>query len=520
MSLYPTEKFSVDAKEPWYRIDPKRWKMEGVYKDYSYFDEQAHDCQHDMKPRIFTKGDTELDCFYKTRLDMSDFAPVSRTAINKILGSIYQEVPSRTVKLDLVEKWMQDVDGCGSTFEEFSKGAANNFLVYGSVYNVLQYRSALSANVYSLADQLPNLSPIIRSFCPIYYLNKVVDESGKTISVWYWWKDFRNDGREVIRWLNVGTMESVCYELPLDKPEETPAEVSRGVHNLGVIPVGLGYGMTKYDWGLGSAYIAESYKLDFKLARQESDLEYDRTFRSHPLLKVWAEEELGKIISTAKGYLKLHNKTATQEKEDAAFLQLDEASFNVNMKAIEMTKRRLAEKLQMDPLGSQDAGETEVSGVRHQLSYKATEQKLLSTIARRVEAMETQILRLVHQMLGYTGDLDEIRVTYPRSFSLDSDDILLDTYSKSKDYIDSREWKKTMLMKIAVATIGNDPEVLAIVETEIDQALDSQDPAAADNVPIDAALQSPDLTSEHMHMLKDKLGVDPATMGDHSVQEM
>ena len=458
----PFLNFSTDAKSRFLRWHPVRASLNQTYKIYRLF---VDPIEVKDKNEILVKSTRESVFDHSLRVQLAQWSPDSTTAIDMVLSSVFRSCPRRMFNdSEDLENWIKDVDNHGTDLTTYVKKQTRLTLAYGSSFTLMNLpKRPIDLVVNSLADEKPFLTPILRTYNPLQLLNWITNPDGQLQYIMFIEKVVLHNAW-FLKWTEVDLLDFREWVKPVKSPEnEDPVLHAEGSHNFGFVPVIPSY----YDLVepmVGRSYIEQSAMLDIKKFIQEADLEFDRFMLSHPMLVIKATEEIGQIEVDASKYLKL------QPTEEASYLSIDKAPYEVNAEAIIQTRMDIARKLRIDPLGFVvQEGKVQMSGIARQLSFALNQSDTLTTVANVAESLDNDILKMAYIIIENTNEgLDSVSTAYEKDFSLTAIDTQMEVYKEIGAGIKSETFHKEMNTRFANALIGNNPSLNEEIAAEID----------------------------------------------------
>ncbi len=391
---------------------------------------------------------------------LARWSPDSTTAIDMVVGSVFRSDPRREFGgSSALEDWVSNVDNAGTDLSAFIRKQTRLTLAYGSSYTFLNLPARPEGLEFnSLEEEIPFLRPILKCFNPLELLNWEVNLVGELVWALFVTKEALN-GKWFLKWYEITSEQVAEWVLPLGKDGD-PELLVVGQHGLGFVPIVPGY----FDFVepmIGRSYIEQSAMLDLKKFVQEADLEYDRFMLAHPQMMVKAKSEIGAIEVDATKYLKLN------PEEDAQYITLDKAPYEVNKESVLQTRMDIARKLRIDPLGFiVQQGKIELSGISRQLSFALHQSDTLTSVANIAETHDSNVLRMAFRILEAQDPVD-VSVAYDKDFSLAAIDTQMSVYNDIGEKIPSKSFHDEMLTRFAAAMVGNIPKVIEAIELEI-----------------------------------------------------
>ncbi len=182
---------------------------------------------------------------YELRRQMSFAIDPSQDLICLRVDNIFRTPPARNYEQspfrDFIESFLKDVDGGGTTMDEFMRMALADYYTNGTDIVIDKEGSDVAPENAAQEEQL-GIRPFLHRFGPIERINWSVDHSGA-----YWWarydlgevptQDEHADNTGTRRYLTVTRDLWRLYETTVSDSQKTSTTVEEGTHILGECPV-------------------------------------------------------------------------------------------------------------------------------------------------------------------------------------------------------------------------------------------------------------------------------------------
>jgi len=404
---------------------------------------------------------------YDFRLKLSEFIPDSPLSVNKIIGALYQRKPARDFKTHAgdLNPMLEDVDLDGTAWDDFIAETARILIGYGTTRILINFNDAnLPGGTRTLAmEQEAGARPFLINYTPLSVIDWDVSRFGQLRMVRI--KEERvskggSDHVDITLFITYTEDEISWVEFAKSRDDGTLSITEdRTVQNtLGMVPMIVTYFPRKVKSMIGSGYIRFSSKADIRKIRSESDLHYDTYVHSHPTLWVKTKEDMSDLGIGTNTYVKLN----PDENEEMGYAEVPTSAFEALMKVIELNVNATARHTGTDPMGQLQAVGSSVfqaSGVARAWSFGTSEARILSSIADRMEKVETKVLDIMLRFkLGespkdrkvFTGD-----ILYPEDYDTSAIDSLGEQTQNVGQSINSPTLQKVLQKRWASGLAGD-----------------------------------------------------------------
>ena len=431
------------------------------------------------KEKYLPRGRQENQSLYDFRVKLSQFIPESVLAITKVVSSLYKEKPRREIGEPALDKFLDNADLEGTSFNSFMEQVAFQLLGYGTIRLLVNIKSpdVEEGREMTRADEIEQSSqPFLILYNPMSVIDWDSDEYGHMTMVRI--KEQRTvhlgaDGHgKLTKFMQYDSTHVRTYEF-LESPEDVKlVNIDEQEHGLGVIPMVTGY-YRKVKPMIGSSYIRYSSRADIRKFQAESDLAYDTYIHAHPTLKARVKGELSQVGVGTNTFLKLD----PDSNEDISYVDPPQSSFNILQYVIDEARNSIFRQAGVDPLGIFQAGTAiyQSSGVSRAWSYGHSEARILAGLAGTMEVLERRIFETVLRFISPnpvspSEKLFNGEIQYPQEFDLASTGELIAEASALTQLVNSEMLLKTLHKRIAASKVGDaSSETLNVIMREIDE---------------------------------------------------
>jgi len=466
----------LSVTHPDYMEWEKNWKL---YRDVLGDSEPKAE---DYLPR----GEFEDDDVYKTRVALSEFIPESPIPVNKLVGAIYTQQPTRDLKSTLLDSFTKNVDLKGTVWPEFAERVCRKLIGYGTtrvLVNVRRSAAAVEAaagGVLSVSEETKlGIRPFAINYSPLAVIDWETDEFGlATMVVIKEKRKVRSKGEEpghdtqirIIRYNQETVSWTTFLESSDGKVEKIGTEETRE-HKLGMVPMVIENYPEEIRPMIGGGFIRYIAKADLRKIRAESDLHYDTYVHAHPLFYYKGVDELGTIGVGGTTYLKI------KIDEEIGYVQLPPATAEAVEKVIKLNLDTMHRHAGTDPLGQIESG-FQASGTARAWAFGTSEGRVLKDIASTMQRVETRILDMAERLAmpesERTRNPDELvfkgTIQYSEEYDPTGTEQLMVNTETSQGLVNSETFHKLQSKRVAVRLAGEvPPDVLKKILDEIEK---------------------------------------------------
>lgn len=482
---------ALKARHPWHQQNTKElWPfLRAVFDGFK---------SKDDKKRFLVTGDLEKAEHFDIRVKLTQFLGCSPSISERLVGRIFQD----HAEVDYaghseLERFAEDIDGTGTTLEEFLEEHAREAAEMGLV-GIWVDRGRRPADAVSQADEDRSL--------------KITPFSAEEIVDWSpnpddgmpdWIKLQRTMTRQTdafgkreifIRWLILTREQWFVYEATteqlqtsiekmvgpsgrlelyksLDVRDFTDRTPENNVHGAGRVPFTVLYGKKK-GFLQGESLLEGAARADLAGLNADSDATFSEWLHCKPAFFAKTKrsiEDLAKNVGIAW-------KLNPEDNEEIGYVSTDGAGFEHQRKVIESRKLDAHRMAGADPIGLFEASAQPESGRAKSLRFSASEERVLARLAANIQAAHFDILDLCARLLSTAPVGPKERafkgsVRYQSKFDLADAADLIEQYAEAGYYIDSESWHKDMRKRIARLIAGDVArERAAVYDQEIDAA--------------------------------------------------
>ena len=428
------------------------------------------------KRNYLPKSEAENESLYRFRLSLSEIIPECPLTVQKILGALYKQKPTRDIKTDKTLKTlMADADGKGTSWDDYMRRVAKNAIGYGA-YRLLVNTSNLPTESSTDTDPVQdltlaeerakNIRPFVVNYSPLSVIDWDTDFFGKLSFVRI--KEVRyasvrtNETRKhakITRFIEYDAETSRWWEFrDIDGRIELNSTPGESTHGLGIVPMIMDAFPEPVSPLIGSGLLRNAVKADRRKIRAESDLHYDMYIHAHPMIKARVQDDMASIGIGTNTFLKLNPSL----NEDISYVDLPITAAEWHLRVIDMNQHAIQRHAGTDPMGVYQPGTAtfQASGESKAWSYETSEARVLTTIADKMESIERSALRLALMYVS-KDKVDpedfETMITYPDEFDMGAVSALLSNIERSSPLMNSKTLMHVLLKRLAAQLAGEIP---------------------------------------------------------------
>lgn len=457
----------LNQQHPLYAAEKPRWDR------YRAFGEGI-DTVEEKKPWL-PKGQFESPEAYSLRLALSEDLGQSPMAITRIKGGVFRGAVTRDYSNDPMRDRMEQFDaqagGRGVTVENMLEQSFEEAAKMG--LSLLFVGRAPTPEAASAAQEtLP--------FLELYRREEAYDWDVDAVTGRLNWIILRRvtsvrsgpaaTRSDLTTWLVCDRMRVERYTQ--DGSAAPVVRADEAVHNLGVVPVVVHYGIRLGAMD-GRSYVDAISRADKRRLTLESDNANSAYLHANPRLVIRTSKSWDQIAAGGRAMLLDIN-----DKEEAKYLELDTSGMQVIRDMIADGDRRGAELSGMDPgtFAGRGDGPTARSGTAMQWAFQAAEAPTLEDLHKWVVQADVEIHEAVARYLTagvHSPDeaVSRAVITRQKQWVFMELGELVDAYLAIREDIGSETWRKEIAKQIAARVPGNlPPETLATIMREIEAA--------------------------------------------------
>lgn len=457
---------------------------------------------HSERSRWLPKGHLEAEGEYAFRLELTRFVPEAPTARNRVIGAVFQEIPSRDELPDALKEWATRVDRSGLDFSAWLETKVAPVAFDFRYAWVLVDRGAPDERTddprFTKEDETEadTQRPFLVAYDPRQVRNwrftKHGDLDFALILEEEWAQDEalgKRAPRRVYRLFDRDHWHVVTTEPadgedhfkdpdwedsgePKDKPGSVVAGASENILSRDAGPHGSPGTIPLLRFDVCSSIIANAAQLDFKRLALESDQTYALFTHGHPQLSVFTNDDLETVGLGVGKFLKFKAKTK-DETEGAEYVTPGAESFQAREREIQAVKVDTYRHTGADPQGvivGREGTPQAVSGVSRIVSYRTSEGRHVGRLRDRIEEGENAIWRVVGKFLGAEPE-DGNPVNWPNTIDDQTTSDALDDFTALKGATRSDTLVRVKEKQLARKLVGDETKkTLATIDAEIDAA--------------------------------------------------
>lgn len=428
----------------------------------------------ETKKTFLPKTEVELDCDYEFRIKIAEFLGTTDGAIDRLTGAVFGVPAKIDAGNDLVQQFVKDCDGNGTTLVDFMETVSPEAQGMGISFILISKAGVAETPKTQLHEkQLGGL----RCFATQHTAEEVRnwgfgDDAapsymilGRTISR-------QNGASGDIEWIIerrlITRWQMFIFEKNGDENGEPKSEKERYAlrtmtdHDLDALPIVPHYGIY-LDQFRGSSMVAGTMKADIARFNEETWGSVDRYRHANPLLNIQSDREIGDIV---KGPA-----FRTQTDEKIEYVSPTSACFDARENAIKRLERQGISQSGTNPSATSDGpnSTTGESGIAQRTRFTHTEKRAIEKHARSTEQSITQILKIVGLYFGIKNLTP--KVSFFTTFDSLEPDQRISTFKATQFWIQSPTWQKEMLKRIAIESMPDlDEDVKDQIIKEIESA--------------------------------------------------
>lgn len=471
------------AQHPWYAYMARdeRWgKLRAVLDGFE---------DESVKRRFLPRAEFELQKNWDHRIRISQFLGIAEDAIEQLVGAIMGQEPTFEVDPSL-DAFIEDVDGAGTTMQEFTENCIRESVGMGICYVVVDGPTdQLGEFRHDRGKELT--AGLNRAFLTLAKAEEItnwhVDRSGKLV-----WAVLRRvvseqeshsgdralfeefsvyDAREVRRWRRELDADGTAR----DGERFEEVAVPNAVHGLGVVPIVPLFGR-RIGPMRGDSMVKGAARADIAQFNEESWSAMARYRHANPLLKLFSNNDPRAIFSGNVVRLKRNS----AEQEDLEYVGLDGSAFEVREAAIERYRRAAVTKAGVNPQQIADsAGSTSgESGIAQRVRFTQTQKRHVDTFSRKLESGIERVLDVAEKWITNPKDPTEKSIRIRSSFEVTEADDLVRRIERVEGLIPSPTLLRELWKQAAKALVGDVSEETTeaiLAELEAAKAPDGED---------------------------------------------
>jgi hypothetical protein len=456
--------------------DLKLWEQ--LSQEHPHYSEQKatwalhRDVAGDSEPKPETylpKSKLEPYDQYQFRLKLSQWTPETSRAARRIVAALYKEKPKRSMRRDDLNRFLDDCDRKGTSWNAFMSRVMRHMLTYGTIRPLVNVKPGPREELSVAEAEELNVRPYVVLYSPLAVIDWDHDEDGKETMVRI--RETRV-GREepgdplskhvtITRFIQYDRQKASWWEFAEKEGKQRKVDEGSRTHGLGVVPMVIRYWPEEQKPMVGASFIGMMAKHDLLKHQGESDRNYATWLHAHPFLKVWSEKRMTEIGIGAGTWLQLHPGTGGASREDASYVEAPVSAFGALDNFIEKQLAAVYRHAGTDPMAI-EGSPTPTSGVARAWSFGTSEALLLSDLADVASDIEYNVLELVQRWLDgdqwVEGESElEADVQYPEEFELSTIDGLMYITGQAMQMINSPTFIRRLQMRIVDAKVGDLP---------------------------------------------------------------
>jgi len=391
----------------------------------------------------------ESDEKYKNRQKIAYYENLFAVKVNRYIGYIFKNTPTRTSNNTLIKKIFDDVDNKGNNIDVFMSNFAKNAKVRGVNLLLIDMPKNMPTN---LKEQIDNrILPYFVEILPERIVDFKTDKFGKFEYIMF--EDTidkstpdNQDIEYVIRYYD--KEKWVLYD-------EDKNIIESGSHNLGICPVLIFAENGDFP---DTGEFTQIAKLAYRHYNLLSELDEILRGETFPILTLNASTPSDVEIKIASDNAIVYQKDFNKPE----FIAPPAAPAEIYLKKIEKIEATI-DKIAYD-ISTNQSNE---SGIALDLKFQGLNASL-SNFALRLNDLENRAFDVVCRYLGINND---ITITYPKTFSIIDTQKEISILEEMKNNINSPTYFKLKTLQIISNDLGTiEPEDFAKIESEIEDS--------------------------------------------------
>jgi len=391
----------------------------------------------------------ESDEKYTQRQKIAYYTNLFAPKVNRYIGYLFKQTPTRTSNNSLIKKIFDDVDNRGDNVDVFMSNFAKNAKVRGCNLLLVDMPKNLPA---SLKEQIDNrILPYFVEILPEKVIEYKLDSFGKTEYVMF------NDTIDNSTTNEINITQIIRY---YDKTEwkildEDNNVIEQGSHNLGVCPVVIFSETGEFPVIGEFTQIANLAKRHYNLQSELDEILRSQTFS---ILTIQSDSPSDVEIKLSTDNAIAYQKDVTRPE----FIAPPSAPAEIYQEKIKEIEAQI-DKIAYDVSTNQ----AQESGIALDIKFQGLNSSL-SNFAIRLNDLENRAFDIVCRYLGINND---ITITYPKTFSIIDTQKEIAILEEMKNLINSPTYFKLKALQIISNDLNTiDPADFAVIASEVEDS--------------------------------------------------
>lgn len=438
----------------------------------------------EQRQAFLPRAEFELEKNYDCRIALSQFLGISGQAVEQLVGAVMGQDPVIEVEKAL-EDFRQDVDGNGTTIEEYAESVAIEAVAMGIAYIVVDGPSvALEEPARTRMDEIA--AGANKAYLSLLKAEDLINWDTNAAGKLNWAmfrqhiheQDEATDSRRCYIQLTLYDTSTVRrWRLEVDENGHALKEgddfsevaIPNPNHDLGEVPVFPVYGR-RVGPMQGDSIIKDSSRADIAAYNDESWSAMARYRHANPILKMYSSEHPEKLFSG--NVVRLKRNGATGEDEDLEYVELSQSSFEARENAIERYRRSAVTLSGLNPQVIPDAANstTGESGIAQRVRFSQTQKRQIDRFSRKFENTLERVMDAAEKWITNASTPTPKTVRFRSSFEYTEADDMLRRIERVDGLIPSPVLIREMMKDLASKLVDLGDEAREEVMQEIDAA--------------------------------------------------